>query len=1314
MMRRNWFFLAAIFGFLGMPSMICAWPIPDTGQTTCYDEDGALIDCAGTGQDGEYLINPPSYTKLDANGNDLPESAPTWAMVRDDVTGLIWEVKQNKDDSADFDNPHDADNQYTWYCPDCPNNGGEDGTPEDGTDTQDFIDALNAGNGFGGFTDWRLPSRGELFSIAEFKGNDLFINSEFFPNSSVTFHWSSDTRAENPVYAWFFMPYAGVSSYIEKDYHLPVRAVRGGWNWAFNHLIIGSDDTVTDTRTGLMWRRVSDSEMTWTEALNHCENMTTDGYNDWRLPTIKELASITALDRYDPAIDTNVFSVTVVSEYWSSTSFPGDPVLAGDVDFLRGWVGGGYLKSAAENYVRAVRGGQPFLVGHLYIKNPAQASKWAPGCPMEIRWAPMVLAGDVEILLSTDGGIDFSPIATSTPNDGHYSWTVTGLPSVNCVLKIVPLNQPDKETSVGMFSIVDPNGDLPQIDSIAPDGPNPTNSSSLSFTVTFSETVFGVSEEHFDLETTGEISGAAISDVSGIGDAYTIHVDGISGQGTVRVNFIADCLVKDNDAFPVANDLSSPAVTIDQTAPQVQSIDLSGPAQTSAGQVQFLVDFGESLQGVDAADFRLARTDSLTGGGVLDVQYSSGRYVVTVSGYSGLGTLGLELIDDDSITDNAGNPLGGPGPGNGDYAGGEVYEIALEPEIRVSPAALILAEPNGSATFTLSLSRRPAAPVSIPLFSANRNEFVFTHMNGVSIAEDPTVVLDAGNWFDGVTVTTAARDDYRPDGDQETHVETAPATSADPDFHLMDPPNVAVTVLDNYEGILIADMAPTVGAVGDSLPVTVNGVGFGPNPTVVLFQDFFQIYSVPNPSVNFDQTQIAITLPDVESEGLYDLMVCNGSECAGLTGAITFYNAEAAEAMKRKKAVIVAGSGPYAENDLWDATRNNAELAHAALVAQGYAPENIQFLSAGPVTGNVDETATWESLEHALLYWAKGLDNPNRTNDVPPEIPADELIVYMIGHGDDEVFQINGTTSPVQRVTAGELAAWFRRLQYVSPPTMPGKLIFVYDACLAGSFLPPLANPGAKERYVVASVPNQTRAWFMDEGEFSFSGYFWNKVRSTGRLYRSFVSARDLMFLGQDQQAQIDIDGDGLPDSIDLDAIGEDVIIGRGRIAASDPPEIGRVMADVELNCERSLDIWVSDLYAKNGIDEVWAMVESPADVSADPRNPGIFRERITLLEEEQDGEYESRYSNCVRNGTYRFIFYLKDRKGVAISAPRQTVVHRNCDASLADVVWILKTLVGIPQPAPDADDFQRMDRDENGRLGLPDAVETLQLTGEL
>jgi hypothetical protein len=74
-----------------------AGALPDTGQTISYN-DTAEIPCPAPGedfygQDAQYTTNPRSYTKLDAGGNDLPDSASSWTMVRDNVTGLIWKIK---------------------------------------------------------------------------------------------------------------------------------------------------------------------------------------------------------------------------------------------------------------------------------------------------------------------------------------------------------------------------------------------------------------------------------------------------------------------------------------------------------------------------------------------------------------------------------------------------------------------------------------------------------------------------------------------------------------------------------------------------------------------------------------------------------------------------------------------------------------------------------------------------------------------------------------------------------------------------------------------------------------------------------------------------------------------------------------------------------------------------------------------------------------------------------------------------------------------------------------------------------------------
>jgi hypothetical protein len=165
--------------------------IPDTGQTKCYDAVGNEIACAGTGQDGDHGANAMSFTPLVGG-----------TMVQDNVTGLIWEVKTNKDDVENYDDPHDADNRYTWYDPDSATNGGHAGTESD-HDTLDFIEALNNAN-FGGYSDWRLPSREELRSIVDYSipYSGPTVDVSYFPNTVSSNYWSSTTCANDKDYAW--------------------------------------------------------------------------------------------------------------------------------------------------------------------------------------------------------------------------------------------------------------------------------------------------------------------------------------------------------------------------------------------------------------------------------------------------------------------------------------------------------------------------------------------------------------------------------------------------------------------------------------------------------------------------------------------------------------------------------------------------------------------------------------------------------------------------------------------------------------------------------------------------------------------------------------------------------------------------------------------------------------------------------------------------------------------------------------------------------------------------------------------------------
>ena len=85
---------------------------------------------------------------------------------------------------------------------------------------------------------------------------------------------------------------------------------------------VKNGNTVIDTNTNLQWQDNSDTinkGFRWKEAIEYCEDLKLDGYDDWRLPNIRELNSIVNLNKIDPAI-VNGFANVSNNWYWTSTS----------------------------------------------------------------------------------------------------------------------------------------------------------------------------------------------------------------------------------------------------------------------------------------------------------------------------------------------------------------------------------------------------------------------------------------------------------------------------------------------------------------------------------------------------------------------------------------------------------------------------------------------------------------------------------------------------------------------------------------------------------------------------------------------------------------------------------------------------------------------------------------------------------------------------------------------------------------------------------------------------------------------------------
>src|SRR4029078_12593808 len=101
---------------------------------------------------------------------------------------------------------------------------------------------------------------------------------------------------------------------------------------------------------------------------------------------------------------------------------------------------------------------------------------------------------------------------------------------------------------------------------------------------------------------------------------------------------------------------------VDRVSPFVQSISRTAPTATitNASSVAFTVTFSEAVVNVDPSDFAFGMSGSTAAPTAQVVPISQNQYVVTVNGIPANGTLGLNLVDDGSIRDAAGNRLIAP------------------------------------------------------------------------------------------------------------------------------------------------------------------------------------------------------------------------------------------------------------------------------------------------------------------------------------------------------------------------------------------------------------------------------------------------------------------------------------------------------------------------------------------------------------------------------------------------------------------------------------------------------------------------------
>lgn len=221
------------------------------------------------------------FHKHNEKGEELSLSAG-WAdgvrVVFDENTGLYWEVKS----------PNPEDVSY----------GGARFTFDQAG--QVHAEALNAAR-YGGFEDWRVPNKDELRSIFDYGRPGSVIDPAIFGECPVGDYWTKNIYRLQPYFSWVL--FSGMGSGIAKRTSAEnfVLAVRGGNDRRFGEPDLSrfhdnGDGTVTDEVTGLMWQKETNPRTGPKAADAACRKMTLAGYNDWRLPNIKELNTLLNLD----------------------------------------------------------------------------------------------------------------------------------------------------------------------------------------------------------------------------------------------------------------------------------------------------------------------------------------------------------------------------------------------------------------------------------------------------------------------------------------------------------------------------------------------------------------------------------------------------------------------------------------------------------------------------------------------------------------------------------------------------------------------------------------------------------------------------------------------------------------------------------------------------------------------------------------------------------------------------------------------------------------------------------------------------------
>jgi hypothetical protein len=198
------------------------------------------------------------------------------------------------------------------------------------------------GLSLGGYDDWRAPTRVEMMSILDWEGSgsvdSAFSAGRGFHHTGSNWILTIDQRGAGAGrdFAWAFNMSDGITSNAySAGRDASIRCVRGnGSGEGFDDPAVAppnqyteiSGDEVLDNYTRLIWQRdgAASGLLDWSEAVSYCDGLSLGGFDNWRLPTIRELSTLVDEALVAPSINESYFSNTAYGArqtdkwYWAS------------------------------------------------------------------------------------------------------------------------------------------------------------------------------------------------------------------------------------------------------------------------------------------------------------------------------------------------------------------------------------------------------------------------------------------------------------------------------------------------------------------------------------------------------------------------------------------------------------------------------------------------------------------------------------------------------------------------------------------------------------------------------------------------------------------------------------------------------------------------------------------------------------------------------------------------------------------------------------------------------------------------------------